>query len=201
MCNSKTALRTARESQYVISRFFYCVFSLADEWSMDFVVLNSYFYNNTQPLCLSQASVFKIYCPLLFRWVSAGGLMSYSLSFFRVICSTLVRFPNPTTFLFQKPFKIGEAVPPNLRMNLLNTLQTKRKDLNLVTVASTCILWMASSVWLATSSFPCLIIWPRYSIHLVQMYTSLLQRRLRLPSVDEVPTLYVGYALSECSRI
>lgn len=114
-----------------------------------------------QPACLSQLSVPKVYCSLLFRRTNTGGDMSFSLSNSRNPSYSLARATGSLACDSQSHYDSGDAILPKSAARRLNTLQSSQNKLNLVILVPTCYLRVASAVWSATSSFSELGTWPR----------------------------------------
>lgn len=113
-----------------------------------------FFCSSTQPVGLSQASLFKVKCPLLFGILSTAGEMRFSLRVSRALRSSSVRGLSFLAFDFRSHFNSVDAILAKLVTNHLNTLQSPLKKCTSVMVVGTHNLRMASVVLFFTLSFP-----------------------------------------------
>lgn len=108
------------------------------------------FCSKRKPIDLSQTSVSKAYCHLLFGRVNTGGEVSFSSSASSTFSSSSVNSPGSLDYHLRSGLKSVEPILSILGMNFLNTLQCLRTYLKSFTVVGTCNLQMTSTVSFAT---------------------------------------------------
>lgn len=154
---NKTAHTTATHFQYVISRLFSWSACVLEQWPRYFVVPYYCFCNSTQVVCLIQASVTEVYCPLPLGKFTTLAEMCFSISAFSELSYCSVRPPRSLACYYWRRLEIGDVILTKLGTNSLYKLQGRRNHLSSVTVVGTHPLRMAFAGWFATLSFRVLV--------------------------------------------